>query len=209
MTSVDTIVVLAKRPAPGRVKTRLTPPLTPSQAAALAAAALSDTLAAVASAPARHRALCFDGASDGWLRAGWSHRSQCHGGLDARLADAFASGRGPTLVVGMDTPQLDATSFSFDAERFDACLGPAEDGGYWAIGLRDPSIARAALSGVTMSASTTFDEQLHRLHTIGLTVQALEPMRDVDTISDASAVAAHAPHTSFAATFARLTAEVA
>jgi glycosyltransferase A (GT-A) superfamily protein (DUF2064 family) len=205
-----TIVVIAKRPVAGRVKTRLCPPLTPVQAADLAAAALRDTMSAVEDAAARSKVLCFDDEDRSWLRAGWAQRRQRDGGLDARLAGALAAAHGPALVVGMDTPQLTADLLDgFAADRFDACLGPTVDGGYWTIGLRDTALAPAALLGVPMSTGHTFAAQLRRLRGLGLTVQVLDRLIDVDTIADAHAVAALAPRTEFAATFAELEAGAA
>src|SRR6516165_4192357 len=63
-------VVIAKEPVPGRVKTRLTPPFTPAEAALLAEAALADTLAAVAASPVSRHVLALDGARGDWLPAG-------------------------------------------------------------------------------------------------------------------------------------------
>ena len=83
-----TIVVLAKRPRPGFVKTRLVPPLTHADAAAVAAAALADTLDAVATTPAQRRVLAFDGDPSGWQRPGWTVVPQPAGGLDRRIAAA-------------------------------------------------------------------------------------------------------------------------
>jgi len=204
---IDTLIVLAKQPVPGRVKTRLVPPLTHPQAAELAAAALTDTLDAVTATAATGKVLAFDGEPRHWLRAGWLHTAQPAGGLDVRIAAAFgAAGSAPALLVGMDTPQLSPARLSgFDAARYDACLGPAVDGGYWAIGLRDPRLAAAAILGVQMSTSRTFRDQLRRLHALGMRVQSLDTLRDVDTIDDAEAVAALAPDTAFARAFARVT----
>jgi hypothetical protein len=198
---IETIVVIAKRPVPGRVKTRLVPPLTPVEAAALASAALSDTLRTVDATPARQRVLAFDGPVDGWLPAGWIHRSQPSGGLDRRLVASFeALDDRPAVLVGMDTPQLRPHHLSrFDAAEFDACLGPAADGGYWAIGFRNPSVARSAIEGIPMSSDRTAAEQLHRLSGLGLRVQLLDELTDVDTIEDAYQVAAQADDTEFAA----------
>lgn len=207
---INTHIVIAKQPIPGRVKTRLCPPLTPAEAAALAAAALADTIAAVESAAATTRTLCFDGDVTEWLPARWAHRRQRPGGLDVRLADALGSAFGPAMVVGMDTPQLDARLLdSFDADRFDACIGPTADGGYWTIGLRDPAHAQAALLGVPMSSDHTYSEQVRRLRSLGLSVQVLDELVDVDTIDDAVEVARQAPHTCFAAAFAELDAGAA
>lgn len=209
MTSVlgfpGTLIVIAKRPEPGQVKTRLVPPLTHEQARDLAAAALSDTLHVVDRVPSRRRLLAFAGSADGWLPSGWDLSQQPDGGLDHRLAAAFAAAEeGPALLVGMDTPQLAPRHLSFDADRYDACLGPAADGGYWAIGFRDPTCAAGAIEGVPMSTRRTAHEQLRRLRAAGLTVQVLPELVDVDDIGTATLVAAHAPHTRFADAYERI-----
>ncbi|MER6570827.1 DUF2064 domain-containing protein, partial [Streptomyces sp. NPDC001093] len=132
---MTTLLVIAKEPLPGRVKTRLTPPFTPQQAARLAEAALADTLHAVAAAPATRRVLVLDGAPGDWLPVGFEVLPQCAGGLDERLADAFAHCSGPALLIGMDTPQVTPELLTVDFAGCDAVLGPAEDGGFWALGL--------------------------------------------------------------------------
>ena len=196
---IHTVLVLAKEPRPGFAKTRLTPPLTPAQAATLAAAALDDTLRAVADVPAHHRVLAFDGDSSAWLPAGWELAAQPAGGLDQRLAAAFAAvDPGPAVLVGMDTPQLvSADLTAWDPTRYDACLGPAADGGYWALGLADPRHASAALLGVPMSRDDTGAHQLARLRALGLRVQLLDELTDVDTIATAYEVARLVPHGAF------------
>ena len=197
---IETLIVLAKRPVAGRVKTRLCPPLTTEQAADVATAALVDTLAAVAATPARRRVLAFDAPATAWLPSGWVLHRQPAASLDVRIASAFAeAGRGPTVLVGMDTPQLRAAHLTaFEPARYDACLGPATDGGYWALGLRDPAAAPAAVVGVPMSRSYTGEAQLRRLRALGLAVQFLDQLTDVDTVADAVQVATLAPGGHFA-----------
>lgn len=198
--ALGTVIVLAKEPRPGFAKTRLTPPLTPHQAARLAAAALADTLAAVADVPAGRRVLAFDGDASSWLPAGWELAVQPAGGLDRRLAAAFAVASGPVALVGMDTPQLvPADLTAWDPARYDACLGPATDGGYWALGLADPRHAAAVLPGVPMSQDDTGAQQLARLRDHGLRVQLLDELTDVDTIGAAHEVARLVPHGAFGA----------
>lgn len=209
--TLGTVIVLAKRPVAGRVKTRLVPPLTSTQAAAVAAAALTDTLDAASRTPAARRVLAFDGDPRGWLRPDWRLAAQPAGGLDARLVAAFGAalpGR-PAVVVGMDTPQLRDELAAFDPSRYDACLGPATDGGYWTIGFADPAHAVATITGVPMSAATTGAVQLARLRAHGLRVQMLAPLTDVDTIDTALEVAALAPRTAFAAALAGVLAPTA
>ncbi|MFJ5641506.1 DUF2064 domain-containing protein [Streptomyces sp. NPDC093223] len=197
---MTTLLVIAKEPRPGRVKTRLTPPFTPAQAAGLAEASLADTLDAVAAAPAVRRVLVLDGKPGPWLPAGFDVVPQCAGGLDARLADAFGHCRGPALLIGMDTPQVTPDLLTVDFADCDAYFGPAEDGGFWALGLADPD--PALLRGVPMSTAETGAVQRRRLVAAGLRVADLPRLRDVDTAADAAAVAALAPHGRFAARLA-------
>lgn len=190
------LVVIAKSPEPGRSKTRLCPPCTPAQAAMLAEAALRDTLAAVAAAPARRRFVALDGEPGPWLPRGFEVLEQRGDGLGERLGHALGAAGGPALVFGMDTPQLTAGAIAHASERLGrgdvgAVLGPALDGGYWTIGLREPDLA--AFDGVPMSSDRTCEVQRRRLAALGLRVAMLPRMRDVDTIDDAHAVAAACP----------------
>ncbi|MFJ3990644.1 DUF2064 domain-containing protein [Streptomyces sp. NPDC090032] len=206
-----TLLVIAKSPVPGRVKTRLTPPFTPEEAALLAEASLVDTLHAALATPARRRVLVLDGAPGPWLPPGIDVVPQCGGGLDERLAAAFAGCSGPAVLIGMDTPQVTpallAPALGPDAWRdCDAWFGPADDGGFWALGLAEPD--PALLRGVPMSTAHTGAAQRTRLTDAGLRVRDLPVLRDVDTADDATVVAAAAPHGRFAAEHTRLTRAV-
>jgi rSAM/selenodomain-associated transferase 1 len=203
------LVVIAKAPVAGRSKTRLTPPCTPAQAAALAEAALADTLQAVAATPASRRVVVLEGEPGAWLPGGYELIPQRGGGLDERLGNAFADVGGSALLIGMDTPQvtpalLQDAATALQAEGVDAALGLAGDGGYWAIGLREPDVALFA--GVPMSEPTTGAAQRARLDAAGLRVATLPELRDVDTIADARAVAALAPDGRFAHVLAMVSA---
>jgi len=216
-----TLLVIAKSPQPGRVKTRLTPARTPEQAAQLAEAALVDTLTTLARVPAGRRLLVLDGPPGRWLPPGWEVVPQCGGGLDARLAAAFASASEgddgpPALLVGMDTPQLEARVVAEALSRagrigVDAWFGPAADGGFWAFGLArpDPELARRLLLGVPMSHSSTGAALRERLATAGLRVATLPVLNDVDTVADAAEVAALAPGSRFTFTWRAVTGTTA
>jgi glycosyltransferase A (GT-A) superfamily protein (DUF2064 family) len=195
--SATTLLIIAKQPVPGRVKTRLVPPCTHEQAASLAEAALTDTLHAVLRAPARRRVLVLAGRPGPWLPPGFDVVAQCGGPLDERLAAAFAAVRGPALLIGMDTPQVTPGLLTVDWQGADAVFGPAADGGFWALGLRVPD--PALLRGVPMSTARTGATQRARLAAAGLRVADLPQLRDVDTAADAVAVARQAPQTRFAA----------
>ncbi|MFE0509097.1 DUF2064 domain-containing protein [Streptomyces sp. NPDC058964] len=194
-TGPHTLLVIAKEPVPGRVKTRLTPPYTPQEAAVLAEAALTDTLHTALRAPARRRVLVLDGTPGPWLPHGFDVVPQVSGALDERIAAAFdVCDGGPALLVGMDTPQLTADLLSCTGpDGHDAWFGPAADGGFWALGLADPSRAGSLVGGVPMSTDRTGAVQRLRLAEAGLTVCDLPLLRDVDTAADATRVAGLCP----------------
>ena len=196
------LIVVAKQPVPGRVKTRLCPPCSPGEAAALAAASLADTLAAACASGADRVVLALDGRPGPWCPPGVVVVPQGDGGLDRRLTAAWTAVAGPGLQVGMDTPQvrardLDAAMSALADHPVDAVLGPATDGGWWAIGLR--RAAPRTFLGVPTSRPDTGARQHARLVELGLRTRLLDTRRDVDTWADALAVSAHAPTTLFAA----------
>lgn len=210
-----TILVLAKAPVPGQVKTRLCPPATPGEAARIAAASLLDTLDAT-------RGRCTVVALVGSLadaerraevRAALAHCRvvpQRGATFAARLvaAHADAGGNGPVIQLGMDTPQLDEALLDEAGRALGSCdavLGPARDGGWWALGVHDPRHARV-LAGVPMSTPDTGALTLRALHAAGLRVTLLPELSDVDTMEDAERVAAVAPGSRFAAAVAQVRA---
>lgn len=213
-----TLLVIAKAPVPGLVKTRLTPPLPAQVAADVAAAALLDTLANVLAAAtalgADRPVVALDGdvaaaARPDAVRAALARCEvvpQRGAGLGERLAAAHADtaqrrpGAG-TVQVGMDTPQAGAQLLVHAAGLLrlaPAALGTAVDGGWWLLGLRDPCDA-AVLASVPMSRSDTGSSTLAALLRRGLAVAEVPPLRDVDTWADARAVAARRPGSAFAA----------
>jgi glycosyltransferase A (GT-A) superfamily protein (DUF2064 family) len=185
------LLVIAKAPVPGQVKTRLCPPCTPSQAAAVAEAALLDTLDLVEETPATSRTLVLSGRFE--PPAGWQVMSQRGGGLAERLANAFADAppAEACLLIGMDTPQATPehlVRMGRALEEADAVIGLAEDGGWWALGLRDPRHVQA-LRPVPMSTSDTGRMTMAALLRRGLRVAVGPTLQDVDTAIDAHVVA--------------------
>jgi len=200
------LLVIAKAPVAGRAKTRLCPPLTPSQAAELAEAALRDTLQAVLQTPASRRVLVLDGPAGDWLTPGIEVIAQREAGFAERLAGAFEDVGEPAFLIGMDTPQvtpelLEAALGALDTPGSDAVLGLCEDGGYWGIGLRRPD--PRVFAGVPMSTAHTGESQRLRLEALGLRTHPLPLLRDVDCHADALAVALQAPGTRFARALSR------
>jgi uncharacterized protein len=219
------LLVLAKAPEPGRVKTRLCPPLVPAEAADLAAAALLDTLNAVCRVPGGRVVVALVGRMSAAARGpelsvalrGGVTRGQRGPDLGHRIAAAHRDaarllpGR-PVLQLGMDTPQVDPALLADAAGPLhrgtvDAVLGPATDGGWWALGLRDPRAAAAvAVADVPTSRDDTGERTVHALRAAGLRVGLLPELTDVDTAADAVVVARTAPGTRFARTVAALPA---
>jgi len=221
------LVVIAKAPVPGLVKTRLTPPFTPHEAARLAEAALADTLDAAARAPFARRVLALAGASATlrdrrgtgparaeWLPPGFEVTGQRGQGLDERIAaaldDAYARLPVPVVLIGMDTPQvtpalLESVTRPLARGDADAVFGPARDGGFWLLGLRRPD--PALILGVPMSQTHTGRGQLSRLLRASLRVRLARELIDVDTAADAREVAREAPDSRFAATLLAISGE--
>jgi glycosyltransferase A (GT-A) superfamily protein (DUF2064 family) len=215
------VLVMAKSPVPGRVKTRLCPPFSPDDAAAVAAAALADTLEAVAACQARRKVIALDGEPGPWLPPGFELFRQRGGGLDERLANAWADAAGAGIQIGMDTPQvhpgqldrllglLDGQGRLHGHRRLDgqgrpAVLGHARDGGWWVIGLPAGTNPCAVFAGVPMSTPVTGAHQERRLRSLGFAVVHAPLLRDVDTAADLAALARAAPGTRTAALARRL-----
>lgn len=188
-----TVLVMVKEPVPGRVKTRLSPPLSPQEAADCARACIADTLAAALARPSSRTVVMLDGSPGAWLPPEVSVIAQQGHGLAERLAHAFSCVQGPALVIGMDTPQVSSALLWPDLELdpADAVLGPALDGGYWALGMRQPD--PRVFAGVPMSTAHTGAAQWAALQAHCARPRTLPMLRDLDTIDDAVAIAREYP----------------
>ncbi|GAA3432379.1 TIGR04282 family arsenosugar biosynthesis glycosyltransferase [Kutzneria kofuensis] len=210
MTDRACVLVVAKAPVSGLAKTRLTPAATPEQAAEVAAASLLDTLDAVLSVPRVRRVVAMTGDLEKAARSAELRRMlrwfdvipQRGNDFAERLANAHHDVADlPVVQIGMDTPQVTPWllgSAVVSTLAGDAALGLAEDGGWWALGLKDPLHAMA-LRRVPMSQPDTGSRTLDALHDLDLQVSPLPVLSDVDTIEDARRVAALLPRSRFAA----------
>ncbi|MFD4428657.1 DUF2064 domain-containing protein [Nocardia sp. NPDC058497] len=211
-TLAVTLLVIAKSPIAGYAKTRLTPPLRPREAADVAAASLLDTLDSVSRSRVTHRVVAFTGELAAAQRRTELTRAlsdfevvpQRGVGFGARLANAHADAARhglPVLQIGMDTPQVGPEVLTRSARILlgsdsgpdgrtgtDAVLGPAEDGGWWALGLSEPQAARV-LVDVAMSTPRTGALTRKALQDCGNRVRLLPTFADVDTFDDALRVA--------------------
>lgn len=187
------LLIFLKYPIPGRVKTRLAESLGAEAASAAYRACVELTLEQMK--PLRHETvLCVDppeaiGRARRWLGSGWAFRPQRGGSLGERLAQAtalsFAEGATPVVVIGTDSPWLDAgrVEAAFDAlARAELVLGPTEDGGYYLIGC-----SRAApelFAGIAWSTSAVLAQTLAKAGALGLSVEQLPMGYDVDHLKD-------------------------
>lgn len=213
MNARASILVVAKAPVPGLAKTRLSPAVLPEQAADIAAAALLDTLDAVLATPGVVPVVALTG------DLAVAERSPeirellrrtvvvPQRGVDfaTRLVNAHADAAHlnaglPVFQIGMDTPQVTAELLDgcVDAlRRTDAVLGPATDGGWWALGLRDGYRA-GPLRTVPMSRADTGSLTAKALERGGLRIGYLPELSDVDDMATAREVAAVLPGSRFA-----------
>jgi glycosyltransferase A (GT-A) superfamily protein (DUF2064 family) len=188
------VLVLAKTPVPGRVKTRLCPPLTPEGAARVAAAAIDDTLDAVRATPVARRVLVVDGplTAEGFLPAGAARRPARRAPRRRRTTTRAPPACPPCSSAW--TPRSSRPRCS--ARRPSRCspptpvLGLAEDGGWWALGLARPTAPARRRPDLPRRHRRP---AARRLVEAGLSVVDLPVLRDVDTVDDARAVAALRP----------------
>ncbi|WP_210603247.1 TIGR04282 family arsenosugar biosynthesis glycosyltransferase [Brevibacterium oceani] len=194
---MTTLIMLAKECVPGKVKTRLSPPLTLTAAAEVAAACIDITAAAVDRFDWTRKVLCLDGTRLPRDFTGWDIVAQSDGDLDERIAAVLDACAGPTVLIGMDSPQLDRGVLNLLSTEWpddcDAWFGPAADGGFWALGLREP--VGDLVRGVPMSRADTGAIQLERLRAAGLRTTLLPVLRDIDTVADLDAASQLLPGT--------------
>lgn len=195
-----TLLVVAKAPEPGRAKTRLAATVGDRVAADIAAAALLDTLDAVAAAPVAARVVALTGDLDSAVGvADIRHRLESFTVIEQRgdnfadrLANAHADADAgyPVLQIGMDTPQVTAELLASCARRLletPAVLGLAHDGGWWVLGVRTPATAEC-LRAVPMSQPDTGELTLKALRDTGIDVTPVQQLADFDVVDDVAAV---------------------
>jgi len=194
------LVIFAKAPIPGNVKTRLCPPLTPDEAATLHGSFVLDMLERTKLAVATlhlplHRYLACAPSSELVFfkimeeRQGVRLVDQIGEDLGGRMhrtfTDLFAKGYKQVVIVGTDVPTLPLSAYreAFAMlDRSDVVLGPAVDGGYYLIGLRQP--AEQLFAEVPWSTEQVLPVTQQKAKTLGLSVGLTATWRDVDTITD-------------------------
>jgi rSAM/selenodomain-associated transferase 2/rSAM/selenodomain-associated transferase 1 len=190
------LILFARYPVAGRVKTRLIPALGAEGAAALHRRLLLRTLRTASAACRVAKAdleIHFDGGSERalqhWLGDGWRYVQQGEGDLGPRMARAFErsfrDGATQTVIIGSDCPTLTTDSLvaAFDClSTTPAVLGPANDGGYYLIGLSKP--VPELFQDIAWGTETVFTDSVRRLEQVGIKPSLLSPLDDLDRPED-------------------------
>jgi len=190
------LMVFAKKPVPGRVKTRLTPPLSPEEAAELYRRMLLDTLAKTGQITGIHRLLfheCGEGARDYFVSVdpGATIIAQEGADLGERLANAFRTafdrGYGEVAVIGTDAPHVPRPWIegAYDAladAAVDVVFGPSGDGGYYLLGMK--RLHESLFTAIPWSTGEVLACSRQRAAAAGLRTVLLQLWHDVDTAED-------------------------
>ncbi len=186
----NALLVMAKRPTPGRTKTRLSPPLSPDQAAALYECLLQDTLHLMRQVPDTQPVIAYYPNSAtayfASLAPDFELLAQTGSDLGARLDNALSHylhlGYRRVAAMNSDGPSLPtkylAAAFEALTENIDVVLGPSDDGGYYLIGLKQP--APRLLRGVQMSTVHVAADTMALARAEGLRLKLLPKWYDVD-----------------------------
>ncbi|MBI5594656.1 MAG: TIGR04282 family arsenosugar biosynthesis glycosyltransferase [Elusimicrobia bacterium] len=184
------VIVFAKAPVPGGVKTRLTPPFSAEQAAALYRAFAADSLAAAQAAQGAQAVVAYAAHEDwpdpSWLgtaAADWFPQEGADLGrrLAAATGKAFIDGADRVVVIGTDSPHLPPERIEEAFSRLAAgpvVLGPARDGGYYLIGLREP--APTLFDDIPWSGPKVLEATTARAAELRWPVHLLDPLEDID-----------------------------
>ena len=186
------LVVFVKSPRPGFVKTRLASTLGDAAACDAYRQLMGTVLRNVSGFSSVEVRFTPDDARteiSQWLQPAWTAKGQGDGDLGVRLhrafAENFAERDSPVVVIGSDCPSVtpaDIEAAWLSLATHDVVLGPAEDGGYWLIGLRQrrPQL----FQNIPWSTDTVLAETQQRARTSGLSVAQLRTLADVDSSDD-------------------------
>jgi uncharacterized protein len=190
--NLDTqLIVFVKAPRAGTVKTRLAKAMGEAAACAAYRRLVEVVLNNLSGLPLELRYTPDDAAPEiqPWLRTGWQACPQGEGDLGARLQGAcdqhFSAGAKAVVIIGSDCPHVtrdDIREASRLLRKSDLVLGPATDGGYWLIGLRQPQ--PALFEGIRWGTEEVLAQTLERARNASLKIQLLRILSDVDTQKD-------------------------
>jgi rSAM/selenodomain-associated transferase 1 len=185
-------IIFVKEPKPGTVKTRLAASIGPHAAAKAYETMVKDLLSSLATIPLidlRYAPAGAGGTIRRWLQDGWTLTPQSEGNLGDRLIDAFEDskqlGNPKTIIIGSDCPCVSPDDIRLAAaglDEHDLVIGPATDGGYWLIALREPQ--PLLFQNIAWSTGQVFSQTLERAKQEGLNWLELRKLSDIDTMED-------------------------
>jgi uncharacterized protein len=194
-TTTTAVAIMAKAPEAGAVKTRLCPPLSPREAAALARCFLRDRVAQVRALTGVSPVIAFTPASERGVFQRLApvftliaqHGTDLGARMRSTLATLLAAGHPAAIAIGTDTPTLPTAVLQHAVDRLaspdvDVVLGPADDGGYYLIGVRGDH--PALFEDMPWSTSTILEITVRRARAADLRTVCVSPWFDVDTPED-------------------------
>jgi uncharacterized protein len=190
--ALDRLIIFLRAPRTGTVKTRLAATIGASAALEAYKMMVEALLRRIESCPGVELRYTPDAAADEirlWLQLTWQSRPQGSGDLGARMdrafVETFAAGAQRVAIIGSDCPSVDLQDIDAawaGLSQNDLVLGPAGDGGYWLIALRQPQ--PSLFQNMEWSTSSVLAETLVRAQKAGLRYSLLRQLADVDTESD-------------------------
>lgn len=190
----NALIVVAKHPAPGKTKTRLSPPLTPELASALYESFLFDTLDQMRQVADSHHVIAYLDERDYFIRVAPDFELIPQEGhdlgerLDHAITSYLSRGYQRVVIMDSDSPTLPSVylsqAFLVLSDGADVVLGPCDDGGYYLIGLRKP--APRLLREVHMSTPAVAAETMALAKEEGLQLVALPTWYDIDDLASLS-----------------------
>jgi len=196
----ERLIVFTRYPEPGKTKTRMMPILGAEGAARLQRQLTENTLSNVkelaASRPLSTE-IHFSGGTEqlmrDWLGSDWNYQLQAEGDLGQRMASAFtasfAAGMTRVVTIGIDCPGLKAPLMeqAFEAlKQYDLVLGPAEDGGYYLIGLQ--RMIGELFVGINWGTSQVRQQTIEIAEQLDLKIAFLPVLKDIDRPEDLSGI---------------------
>ena len=194
---MNTLIVFVRYPEPGKVKTRIARELGAEKAAEIYSLIAGSVIEEVSGSDEYGTAIYFDppeteAAIRQWLgRDDVSYEPQSGVTIGERMSDAFdrvfSGGAEKAVLIGTDIPEITGeivTEAFRILEYKDAVIGPAEDGGYYLLGLKKP--APHLFSGIEWGSKTVFEQTIGRIRKLNIGYKSLDTLRDVDTAGDIS-----------------------
>ena len=182
------IIVFLKAPRPGAVKTRLAQSIGPEaacQAYIEMCRSVLETLRDFNRVQIRFTPDDAHQEIQQLLQPGWNSAPQGNGNLGDRIERAFQETVGPAILIGTDCPAIEASDLDESRSALDShpiVIGPARDGGYWLIGMREYNAN--LFRGINWSTQTVFEETMARAEQANLSVYSLRQLSDIDTEAD-------------------------